>query len=180
MYVIDHRACLSCCTFTRLAFRGAVYESYGWPEHWSVCTGYKPSSVLLVSLQQENKGLREILQITRESFLNLRKDDASESTSLSAFVTNSDLSLRKSWVAGSLRGHWHGLRSEWMNEHKRSSASLFPSPVCTMQRQRQEWVTRGRDLDCRVWVRVKEWASQCCWALRATLNAPNKRLEVLY
>uniref|UniRef100_G1KM08 FGFR1 onco partner 2 n=1 Tax=Anolis carolinensis TaxID=28377 RepID=G1KM08_ANOCA len=46
-------------------------------------------------LQQENKGLREILQITRESFLNL-KEDAPESTSLSVLVTNSDLSLRKS------------------------------------------------------------------------------------
>ncbi|ERE66132.1 putative FGFR1 oncogene partner 2 isoform 1 [Cricetulus griseus] len=50
----------------------------------------------IFQLEQENKGLREILQITRESFLNLRKDDASESTSLSALVTNSDLSLRKS------------------------------------------------------------------------------------
>ncbi|XP_053109161.1 FGFR1 oncogene partner 2 isoform X1 [Hemicordylus capensis] len=49
----------------------------------------------IFQLEQENKGLREILQITRESFLNL-KDDASESTSLSALVTNSDLSLRKS------------------------------------------------------------------------------------
>lgn len=49
---------------------------------------------LFCCLQQENKGLREILQITRESFLNL-KEDASESTSLSALVTNSDLSLRK-------------------------------------------------------------------------------------
>ncbi|KAM5263955.1 FGFR1 oncogene partner 2 isoform 1-T1 [Ctenodactylus gundi] len=50
----------------------------------------------IFQLEQENRGLREILQITRESFLNLRKDDASESTSLSALVTNSDLSLRKS------------------------------------------------------------------------------------
>ncbi|KAM6214844.1 FGFR1 oncogene partner 2 isoform 1-T1 [Rhynchocyon petersi] len=50
----------------------------------------------IFQLEQENKGLREILQITRESFLNLRKDDTSESTSLSALVTNSDLSLRKS------------------------------------------------------------------------------------
>ncbi|KAB1254357.1 FGFR1 oncogene partner 2 [Camelus dromedarius] len=50
----------------------------------------------IFQLEQENKGLREILQITRESFLNLRKDDGSESTSLSALVTNSDLSLRKS------------------------------------------------------------------------------------
>lgn len=30
------------------------------------------------NLEQENKDLREILQITRESFLNPRKDDASE------------------------------------------------------------------------------------------------------
>ncbi|XP_040343796.1 FGFR1 oncogene partner 2 [Herpailurus yagouaroundi] len=50
----------------------------------------------IFQLEQENKGLREILQITRESFLNLRKDDVSESSSLSALVTNSDLSLRKS------------------------------------------------------------------------------------
>ncbi|KFO36548.1 FGFR1 oncogene partner 2 [Fukomys damarensis] len=50
----------------------------------------------IFQLEQENKGLREILQITRESFLNLQKDDVSESTSLSALVTNSDLSLRKS------------------------------------------------------------------------------------
>ncbi|KAF5912573.1 hypothetical protein HPG69_004245 [Diceros bicornis minor] len=50
----------------------------------------------ILQLEQENKGLREILQITRESFLNLRKDDVSEGTSLSALVTNTDLSLRKS------------------------------------------------------------------------------------
>ncbi|XP_006127744.1 FGFR1 oncogene partner 2 isoform X1 [Pelodiscus sinensis] len=50
----------------------------------------------IFELEQENKGLREILQITRESFLNLKKDDISESTSLSALVTSSDLSLRKS------------------------------------------------------------------------------------
>ncbi|XP_064276806.1 FGFR1 oncogene partner 2 isoform X2 [Passer domesticus] len=50
----------------------------------------------ITQLEQENKGLREILQITRESFLNLKKDDASESTSLSGLVTSSDLSLRKS------------------------------------------------------------------------------------
>ncbi|XP_042533400.1 FGFR1 oncogene partner 2 isoform X2 [Dipodomys spectabilis] len=50
----------------------------------------------IFQLEQENKGLREILQITRESFLNLRKEDVSDSTSLSALVTSSDLSLRKS------------------------------------------------------------------------------------
>ncbi|KAH1187793.1 FGFR1 oncogene partner 2 isoform X3 [Mauremys mutica] len=50
----------------------------------------------IFQLEQENKGLREILQITRESFLNLKKEDVSESTSLSALVTSSDLSLRKS------------------------------------------------------------------------------------
>ncbi|OWK03731.1 FGFR1OP2, partial [Cervus elaphus hippelaphus] len=32
----------------------------------------------IFQLEQENKGLREILQITRESFLNLRKEDVSE------------------------------------------------------------------------------------------------------
>ncbi|TRZ11193.1 hypothetical protein HGM15179_015915 [Zosterops borbonicus] len=50
----------------------------------------------ITQLEQENRGLREILQITRESFLNLKKEDASESTSLSGLVTSSDLSLRKS------------------------------------------------------------------------------------
>uniref|UniRef100_A0A674KFZ7 FGFR1 onco partner 2 n=1 Tax=Terrapene triunguis TaxID=2587831 RepID=A0A674KFZ7_9SAUR len=50
----------------------------------------------IFQLEQENNGLREILQITRESFLNLKKEDVSESTSLSALVTSSDLSLRKS------------------------------------------------------------------------------------
>lgn len=50
----------------------------------------------IFQLEQENRGLREILQITRESFLNLRKEDTSESASLSALVTSSDLSLRKS------------------------------------------------------------------------------------
>ncbi|XP_078530247.1 FGFR1 oncogene partner 2 [Lissotriton helveticus] len=47
-------------------------------------------------LEQENKTLREVLQITRESFLNLKKEDTSESTSLSTLVTSNDLSLRKS------------------------------------------------------------------------------------
>ncbi|KAI1238845.1 hypothetical protein IHE44_0011936, partial [Lamprotornis superbus] len=42
----------------------------------------------ITQLEQENKGLREILQITRESFLNLKKEDASESTSLSGLVTS--------------------------------------------------------------------------------------------
>ncbi|XP_025047527.1 FGFR1 oncogene partner 2 isoform X4 [Alligator sinensis] len=58
-----------------------------------------PSVIMKLKEQHskhENKGLREILQITRESFLNMNKDDASESTSLSALVTSSDLSLRKS------------------------------------------------------------------------------------
>ncbi|XP_041906413.1 FGFR1 oncogene partner 2 isoform X2 [Corvus hawaiiensis] len=58
-----------------------------------------PSIIMKLKEQhskQENKGLREILQITRESFLNLKKEDASESTSLSGLVTSSDLSLRKS------------------------------------------------------------------------------------
>lgn len=51
----------------------------------------------IFQLEQENKGLREILQITRESFLNLRRDEGSESTSsLSALVTSSDMRLRES------------------------------------------------------------------------------------
>lgn len=51
----------------------------------------------IFQLEQENKGLREILQITRESFLNLRRDEGSESvSSLSALVTSSDLHLRES------------------------------------------------------------------------------------
>jgi hypothetical protein len=85
--------------FIKLAFKiciplGAVLRDSAKPAvSVSACFS---SWVFLIFLQQENKGLREILQITRESFLNLRKDDASESTSLSALVTNSDLSLRKS------------------------------------------------------------------------------------
>ncbi|KAF4080984.1 hypothetical protein AMELA_G00155590 [Ameiurus melas] len=50
-------------------------------------------------LELENRGLRELLGISREAFLVLRRDerdDASESTSLSPLVTSSDLSLRKS------------------------------------------------------------------------------------
>ncbi|KAM4676301.1 FGFR1 oncogene partner 2 [Discoglossus pictus] len=50
----------------------------------------------ILKLEQENKGLREILQITRESFLNLRKEDASENSSLSNLIHSTDLSLRKS------------------------------------------------------------------------------------
>lgn len=50
----------------------------------------------IAQLEFENKGLREVLQITRESFLSLKKEDTSESTSLSALVTSTDLSLRKS------------------------------------------------------------------------------------
>ncbi|XP_049639805.1 FGFR1 oncogene partner 2 isoform X2 [Suncus etruscus] len=51
----------------------------------------------IFQLEQENRGLREILQITRESFLNLRRDEGSESTSsLSALVTSSDMRLRES------------------------------------------------------------------------------------
>ncbi|XP_075458951.1 FGFR1 oncogene partner 2 isoform X2 [Ascaphus truei] len=50
----------------------------------------------ILKLEKENKGLREILQITRECFLNLRKDDMPENTILSALVHSSDQSLRKS------------------------------------------------------------------------------------
>ncbi|XP_075715916.1 FGFR1 oncogene partner 2 [Rhinoderma darwinii] len=50
----------------------------------------------ILKLEQENKGLREVLQITRESFLNLRKEDAQENPSLSVLVHSNDHSLRKS------------------------------------------------------------------------------------
>jgi hypothetical protein len=55
--------------------------------------------------------------------LNLKKDDASESTSLSALVTSSDLSLRKSWRTEAwsfLQGPTYslGLAYKWMNEQK--------------------------------------------------------------
>ncbi|MBZ3889145.1 FGFR1 oncogene partner 2-like protein [Sciurus carolinensis] len=51
---------------------------------------------LIFQLEQQNEDLGEILQITGESFLNVRKEVASESTSLSALVTINDLSLRRS------------------------------------------------------------------------------------
>lgn len=81
----------------------------------------------IFQLEQENKGLREILQITRESFLNLRKDDASESTSLSALVTNSDLSLRKSWRASESVSFLHDSKwsNKWMNEWTENSILYF-------------------------------------------------------
>ncbi|KPP68292.1 FGFR1 oncogene partner 2-like [Scleropages formosus] len=47
-------------------------------------------------LELENRGLRELLNISHEAFLVLKKDDTSESTSLSGLVTSADLSLRKS------------------------------------------------------------------------------------
>lgn len=50
----------------------------------------------ILKLEQENRGLREILQITRESFLNLRKEEAQENPSLSVLVHSNDHNLRKS------------------------------------------------------------------------------------
>ncbi|KAK6487963.1 FGFR1 oncogene partner 2-like protein isoform X1 [Huso huso] len=47
-------------------------------------------------LELENNGLRELLHISREAFLTLRKEDTPESTSLSGLVRSADLSLRKS------------------------------------------------------------------------------------
>ncbi|XP_068611329.1 FGFR1 oncogene partner 2 homolog isoform X2 [Brachionichthys hirsutus] len=47
-------------------------------------------------LELENRGLRELLGISREAFLILKREDASESTSLSPMMTSTDLSLRKS------------------------------------------------------------------------------------
>ncbi|XP_077091330.1 FGFR1 oncogene partner 2 homolog isoform X1 [Siphateles boraxobius] len=47
-------------------------------------------------LQLENSGLRELLGISREAFLVLKRDDSSDSTSLSPLLTSTDVSLRKS------------------------------------------------------------------------------------
>ncbi|XP_028276453.1 FGFR1 oncogene partner 2 homolog isoform X1 [Parambassis ranga] len=47
-------------------------------------------------LELENSGLRELLGISREAFLVLKRDDPSESTSLSPLLTSADISLRKS------------------------------------------------------------------------------------
>ncbi|XP_054656950.1 FGFR1 oncogene partner 2 homolog [Dunckerocampus dactyliophorus] len=45
-------------------------------------------------LELENKGLRELLGISREAFLILKREDTSESTSLSPPLTNTDVSLQ--------------------------------------------------------------------------------------
>ncbi|XP_069822564.1 FGFR1 oncogene partner 2 [Dendropsophus ebraccatus] len=50
----------------------------------------------ILKLEEENRGLREILQITRESFLNLRKEEAQENPSVSVLVHSNDHNLRKS------------------------------------------------------------------------------------
>ncbi|XP_061923064.1 FGFR1 oncogene partner 2 homolog isoform X1 [Entelurus aequoreus] len=47
-------------------------------------------------LELENKGLRELLGISREAFLILKSEDSSESTSLSPPLTNTDVSLQQS------------------------------------------------------------------------------------
>ncbi|XP_057709558.1 FGFR1 oncogene partner 2 homolog [Corythoichthys intestinalis] len=47
-------------------------------------------------LELENKGLRELLGISREAFRILKGEDTSESTSLSPSLTNSDVSLQQS------------------------------------------------------------------------------------
>ncbi|XP_064795549.1 FGFR1 oncogene partner 2 homolog isoform X1 [Oncorhynchus masou masou] len=47
-------------------------------------------------LELENSGLRELLGISREAFLVLTREEASDSTSLSALLTSADISLRKS------------------------------------------------------------------------------------
>ncbi|XP_038636864.1 FGFR1 oncogene partner 2 homolog [Scyliorhinus canicula] len=48
----------------------------------------------IVQLEFENKGLREVLQINKESFLYLKEDLAENA--LSSLVTNANLSMRKS------------------------------------------------------------------------------------
>ncbi|XP_053320402.1 FGFR1 oncogene partner 2 [Spea bombifrons] len=50
----------------------------------------------IVKLEQENKRLREILQITRESFVKLQRDETSENLPVAALIHGADLSLRKS------------------------------------------------------------------------------------
>ncbi|XP_051544457.1 FGFR1 oncogene partner 2 homolog [Myxocyprinus asiaticus] len=47
-------------------------------------------------LELENSGLRELLGISREAFLVLKSNDASDNTSLSPLLTSTDVSLRKS------------------------------------------------------------------------------------
>ncbi|XP_018961675.2 FGFR1 oncogene partner 2 homolog isoform X1 [Cyprinus carpio] len=47
-------------------------------------------------LELENSGLRELLGISRQAFLVLKRDDTSDSTSLSPLLTSTDVSLRKS------------------------------------------------------------------------------------
>ncbi|KAF3859401.1 hypothetical protein F7725_021800, partial [Dissostichus mawsoni] len=46
-------------------------------------------------LELENSGLRELLGISREAFLVLKREETSESTSLSPLLTSADVSLRK-------------------------------------------------------------------------------------
>jgi hypothetical protein len=137
--------------FIKLAFKiciplGAVLRDSAKPAvSVSACFS---SWVFLIFLQQENKGLREILQITRESFLNLRKDDASESTSLSALVTNSDLSLRKSWVAFCAVTRMGPEVSGWVNI-KPNFSQPFPSGMYrdTGKETAAECITSGHKLD---------------------------------
>ncbi|XP_068133701.1 FGFR1 oncogene partner 2 isoform X2 [Hyperolius riggenbachi] len=50
----------------------------------------------ILKLEQENGQLREILEITRESFLNLRKEESVENAPLSSLVNSTDHNLRKS------------------------------------------------------------------------------------
>ncbi|PWA14639.1 hypothetical protein CCH79_00014319 [Gambusia affinis] len=47
-------------------------------------------------LELENSGLRELLGISREAFLVLKREEASDNTSLSPLLTSADVSLRKS------------------------------------------------------------------------------------
>ncbi|XP_030632856.1 FGFR1 oncogene partner 2 homolog [Chanos chanos] len=47
-------------------------------------------------LELENSGLRELLGISREAFMVLKREEISDSTSLSSLVTSADLRLRKS------------------------------------------------------------------------------------
>lgn len=47
------------------------------------------------AFQMENCGLRELLGISREAFLILKREEPSENTSLSPLLSSTDVSLRK-------------------------------------------------------------------------------------
>lgn len=82
----------------------------------------------ILKLEQENRGLREILQITRESFLNLRKEEAQENPSLSVLVHSNDHNLRKSWASRTK------IKFFFLGEAQTKSQEMdFPAPSGTLE-----------------------------------------------